>query len=464
VSPGSWPVGKRRKALRAVALGLLAVVLLTGHVLYWYAARARAAAPEPGSLPARLLASGAYDACFWIPYPHQNVGVLRNRLEDGADWLAAVARVGGLPPPVLPGFGPFAVPPSREIAACSDLSGDRFFLVARVYPSVAAVARLSGKLADNPWLAGGEVRELRGEGPEERVVKVAWREGMWTISSGDVPNLNAPNLNAPNLAAAAAAPAAVAQLPEVLGLFRLNRSNKEVSELPAGDYLLRRQGADLEVTLERPGAVAAPDFPLEATPILLSVAGPSWPAAATKPLPAAAFALFDSGEGDEAGRVAISILGNVPGCAVFHPPGGQRWEVPTQGLAGLLTGGLPKGNAAGWQIVAVDAASLTRAEALAPRLSALMSPESGTLAGTPGNPGRLVVGLWAQPAPAVRVVARVRKFFEKIPIVEPRQVQRWRDWETLLRPLAPCERIALAATQSPPSFRLRFYGCSAPKR
>jgi hypothetical protein len=320
---------------------------------------------------------------------------------------------------------------------------------------VAAVARLSGKLADNPWLAGGEVRELRGEGPEERVVKVAWREGMWTISSGDVPNLNAPNL------AAAAAPAAMARLPEVLGLFRLN---KEVSDLPSGDYLLRRQGDDLEVTLDRPGAVAAPDFPAEATPILLSVAGPSWPAAATKPLPSAAFALFDSGDGEETGRVTISILGNVPGCAVFHPPGGQRWEVPTQGLAGLLTGGLPKGNAAGWRIVAVDATSLAHAETLAPRLSALMSPESGTLAGTPGNPGRLVMGLWAQPAPAVRIVARVRKFFEKIPIVEPRQVQRWRDWETLLRPLARCERIALAATQSPPSFRLRFDGCSAPKR
>jgi len=457
VSPVSWPVGKRKKALRAAGLGLLALVLLAAHVLYWYSARARAAAPEPGSLPARLLASGAYDACFWVPYPHQNVGVLRNRLEDGADWLAAVARVAGLPPPVLPGFGPFAVPPSREIAACSDLSGDRFFLVARVYPSVAAVARLSGKLADNPWLAGGEVRELRGEGPEERVVKVAWREGMWTISSGDAPDFAA---GAPAVSATGAAGAAD-KIPEVLGLFRLN---KETSELPAGDYLLRRQGADLEVTLDRPGAVAAPDFPADAAPILLSVAGPSWPAAATKPLPAAAFALFDSGEGDEAGHVAVSILGNVPGCAVFHPPGGQRWEVPTQGLAGLLTGGLPKGNAAGWQIVAVDAASLARAEALAPRLSALMSPESGSLAGTPGNPGRLVMGLWAQPAPAVRVVARVRKFFEKIPLVEPRQVQRWRDWETLLRPLAPCERIALAATQSPPSFRLRFYGCSAPRR
>jgi hypothetical protein len=451
------------KRWRGILLLAAGVVLVAAHILYWYTPRARAAAPEPGSLPARLLASGAYDACFWVPYPHQNVGVLRNRLEDGADWLAAVARVAGLPPPMLPGFGPFAVPPSSEIAACSDLTGDRFFLVARVYPTLAAVARLSGKLADNPWLAGGEVREPRGDGanasdtPEEREVKVAWREGMWTISSGAVPDL-APS---PDTAASRLPP----KLPDTLGLFRLN---KDVTEFPAGDYLLRRQGGDLEVTLDRPGVIeaTAPDFPADAAPILLAVAGPDWPAAATKPLPAAAFALFDIGEnengeaGDQKGRAAFGPLGSLPGCAVFHPPGGRRWEVPTQGLAGLLTGGLPEGNAAGWQIVAVDAVSLTRAEALAPRLSALTSPDSGALP----NGGRLVIGLWVQPAPAVRLVARVRKLFEKVPLVEPRQVQRWRDWETLLKPLAPCERVALAATRSPPSFRLRFHGCSGQGR
>lgn len=443
------------KRFRGILLLAAVAVLAAVHILYWYMPRARAAAPEPGSLPARLLASGAYDACFWVPYPHQNVGVLRNRLEDGADWLAAVARVAGLPPPMLPGFGPFAVPPSSEIAACSDLSGDRFFLVARVYPALAAVARLSGKLADNPWLAGGEVREPRGDGanasdtPEEREVQVVWREGMWTISSGGVPDL-APSPGTSQLPA---------KLPDTLGFFRLN---KEVTDFPTGDYLLRRDaGGDLEVTLERPGAAEAPDVPADALPILLAAAGPSWPAAATKPLPAAAFALFDIGEeGDQKGRAAFGPLGSLPGCAVFHPPGGRRWEVPTQGLAGLLTGGLPKGNAAGWQIVAVDAVSLTRAEALAPRLSALTSPDSGALP----NGGRLVIGLWVQPAPAVRLVARVRKLFEKVPLVEQRQVQRWRDWETLLKPLAPCERVALAATQSPPAFRLRFHGCSGQGR
>jgi len=443
------------KRLRTITLFAVAVVLIAGHVWYWYAPRARAAAPEPGSLPARLLAAGAYDACFWVPYPHQNMGVLRRRLEDGAAWLAAVARVADLPPPVLPGFGPFAVPPASEIAACSDLSGDRFFLVARVYPTVAAVARLAGKLADNPWLAGGELREPGGDAansPEERQVRVAWREGMWTVSSGGVPDLS---------------PARPAEnFPANLGLFRLA---KEVAELPTGDYLLRRQGDDLEVALSQAAAVPAPELPpappAEPSPVLLAVAGPSWPAAEARPLPAAAFALFDIGEeGQPEGRAAFGPLGTLPGCAVFHPPGGGRWQVPTQGLAGLLTGGLPRGNAAGWQIVAVDAASLVRAEALAPRLTALMSPESGIVAGGPGSTpaqgGRLVFGLWAQPAPAVRLVARVRRFFAKVPLAEPRQMQRWSDWETLLKPLAPCERIALAATRSPPSFRLRLEGCS----
>jgi hypothetical protein len=432
------------KRFRGLLLTLLAVVLLAGHIFYWYMPRARAAAPEPGSLPSRLLAAGAagaYDACFWVPYPHQNLGILRSRLEDGAAWLAAVARVADLPPPVLPSFGPFAVPPSSEIAACSDLSGDRFFLVARVYPALSAVARLSGKMADNPWLAGGEVREARGgDNPEERVIKIAWREGMWTVSSGG---------GEPDLSPGAA----THPFPESFGLFRLFKA--VVSELPTGDYLLRRQGDDLEVILDRPDAVAAPELPSDLTPVLLAVAGPSWPPAETKPLPSAAFAIFDIGEEGEAeGRAAFGPLGALPGVAVFHPPGGRRWEVPTQGLAGLLTGGLPKGNAAGWQIVAVDAASLARARELAPRLSALTPPD-GT-----ADKGRLVLGLWVRPAPAVRLVSRVRKLFAKVPVIEPRQVQRWKDWETLLKPLAPCDRIALAATQSPPSFRLRFHGCA----
>lgn len=436
------------KRFRKLALILLVLLLAAGHILYWYAPRERAAAPRPGSLPARLLAADAYQACLWVPYPHQNLGVLRGKLEDGAAWVSAVARVADLPPPVLPSFGPFTLPPSREIAACSDLSGDRFLLVADVYPLLAAVARLSGRLADNPWLAGGEIREVRGEGDQvrERVVRVAWREGMWTVASGEAP---------PLFEAGSPSPAKERSYPENLAIFRLSR---DVSDFPTGDYLLRRRGEDLEAALDREGPEGAvPDLPREVRPVLLAVAGASWPAAEPRPLPPAALVLFDIGKEGEGGGPSFGPFGSVPAMAVFHPPRTQRWELPTEGIAGLLTGALPKGNAAGWRIVAVDAASLRQAKALAPRLSALTSPDGG---GAAGDGGRLVLGLWVEPAPAVRLVSRVRKFLEKVPIAEPRQVQRWRDWETLLRPLAVCDRVSLAATRTPPSFRLRVHGCS----
>lgn len=423
-----------RRLLR-IALFLLVLLLIAGHIAYWYLPRERAGAPEPGGLPARLLASGEYGACLWIPFPHQNLGQLAGSVEDGPAYVAAAARVADVPVPDLPAFGPFAVPPSREIVACSDLDGERFFLVARVYPGLAAVARLSGRLADNPWLAGGEIRETRGrrDEVEERVLHVAWRDGFWTVWSGPEPALtaagNAPPPFAPNL-----------------GIFHLE---KDVSDFPAGDYVLERKGNDLEVTLAGGAPPPGPQVAEgENAPVLLAVAGPAWPAESPRPVPPAAMALFDV-----KGGLNLGPLGELPGAAVFNPPEGKRWALPARGIAGLLAKNLPQGNSAGWSIVALDAASLARAEALASEISALVPP-TGEGAG-----GRLVLGLWARPRPALRLVTQFRKGFERIPLIDRRQVQSWRDWETLLRPLAACDRVSLAAARSPAAFLLRLRGC-----
>ncbi|HYX26786.1 MAG TPA: hypothetical protein VFC23_21720 [Thermoanaerobaculia bacterium] len=418
-------------------LTFLALILgAAGHVLYWYWPRERAAAPEAGSYASRLLASGAYGACLWLPYPHQNLGALSASVGDGAAYLAAIGREAGTTAPALPAFGPFTVPPSHEIVACSDLDGGRFLLVARVYPGIAAVARLAGRLAANPWLKGGDVRQARGRGDEveEKVLHVAWRDGLWLVRSGPEPALPA--------GGAAAAPASPAAS---LGILQLA---KEVSELPAGEYRLARRGADLEVTLAGGGDAPEPAVAAGAgAPVLLAVAGPAWPAAEPKPLPPAALALFDVQGGLKLGPIEL------PGAAVLNPPGGTRWALPARGLAGLLTDNLPRGNAAGWEVVALDATSLDRAAALAPEISALVPPDAS------GSDGRLVLGAWLRPRPALRLVTQMRRGLEKVPLIDPRQVQRWRDWETLLAPVAACERLSLAATRSPSAFRLRLHGC-----
>lgn len=441
------------KRFRGLLIFLLLVGLLAGHYFYWYAPRERAGSPEPGGLPARLLDSGAYDACFWIPSPHQNLGKLQGAIGDGAAWVGAVARIAELPPPVLPSFGPFTVPPSEEIAGCSDLSGKRFLLVAKVYPSLAAVSRLSGKLADNPWLAGGEVREVSGPGagedeePSEKVLTIAWREGYWTVRTGEAPDLF--------LEQAAPAQNAAAVSREGLGIFRLLR---DVSQFPVGDYRLRREGEGLVLALDQdnPPPPPEPDLPRKVDPVLLAVAGPAWPASEPRPLPPAAFALFSF---DEASRGArISSLGSLPGAAVFNAESGeqQRWGLPAQGIAGLVSKSLPRGKVAGWRINAVDEESLKQAKILAPRLARLTSPEPD---GGLGDGGRLILGLWARPRPAIQVIAEIRKILEGIPLVSRGQIRRWKDWETLLRPLAHCEGLELTSTQGPPSFRLELQRC-----
>lgn len=434
------------KRLWKPTLLLVLPLLAVGHILYSYWPRERPAVPDPNGLPARLMASGAYEACFWLPYPHQNIGALSEVVDDGRDWLDAAARVAEVPPPVLPAFGPFALPPASEVVVCSDLDGGRFLVAARIYPILGGVAKLAGTVADNPWLAGGDVREIEGTGDAvvERVLHVAWKDGVWTVTGGVPPD---------SLTALPASSRKPFLHPRSLGIVRLER---ETSGFASGDYLLRRRDGDLE--LVRDSSEPAPDVPDPTVgesppPALLALAGASWPAAEPRPLPPAAFALYETGDGHGA---KLGPFGSLPGAAVFHPPGSKRWSLPAEGLTGLLTGSLPRGEVAGWQITAMDGESLSRAKRLAPKLTALAPPD---VTADLNRDRQLVLGLWLEPRESLLVVRRIRTFLEKVPLVDRRQVRRWRDWETLLAPISPCEQVTLAATQNPASFHLRFHAC-----
>lgn len=400
---------------------LLLAVLLAAHVFYRYLPGERPAMPDPDGLPARMLASGAFETCFWVPYPHQNLGALARAVEDWPGWLAAVARTADLPPPDLPSFGPFAVPPAREVAVCSDGDGRRIQIAAEIYPSVALIAKLAGRVADNPWLAGGTVE--RGG----RRARVAWRGRLWTVQVGDPVELGWTR-RVPRQRA--------------LAIVRLERA---YSYLPPGTFVLSRRGDGLELALadgEEPPSLAL----ARNAPVLLALAG------ADGDKPPAALALFDTASGEGF---------RLPSAAVFHPPGAERWSLPGGKISEVLGAGVPRGNAAGWEIVATDAESVTQAEALAPRLSAIVPPVPLSPAAQGQKAVRLALSL--APAPTLELAGRVVDFLDKVPLVERRQVRRWRDWREVLTPLAGCERVVLGSEAGPPDgFVLRIEGCRAP--
>ncbi len=115
---------------------------------------------------------------------------------------------------------------------------------------------------------------------------------------------------------------------------------------------------------------------------------------------------------------------------------------------------MPRGNVAGWSIVALDAGSLAGAAALAPGLARIAPPEVSPAAGS-----RLRLGLWVEPAPARELVTSIRKLLERVPLVSRREVDRWRDGETLLQPLARCRELSLTSAGPPDAFALRLSGC-----
>jgi hypothetical protein len=402
---------------RAAGAGA-ALLLLGGHYACWYAPRERPGQPDPDGLAGRLLASSSYEACLWLPYPHQNLGALEGAVDDWPRYLAAAARIANVAEPAVPSFGPFAVPPARELVLCSDLHGRRLVLAARVYPAIAAIARMAGRVADNPWLRGGAVEVSHGP------ARVVWRGTLWTVETEPPRGLPARGREG---------------VPPALAAFVLPRG---AGDFPPGAYRLRRHGDGLELALDgSPASGPGLDLAgLARPPVLVTAAG------AEGEQPPAALALFDT----------RGVLG-LPGAAVFHPPGPpgrQRWELPVGGLGGILADRLPRREAAGWSIVALDRQSLSLAAALAPRLSRVLPP-----GGAPRR-GRLRLGLWMAPRPALAIVSRLRRTLQRVPLFERSEVKRWRDWETLLQPLARCARATVHAAAAPDAFRLRLEHCN----
>lgn len=405
--------------------GVLLLILIAAHLVYAYHPRPRPRGSNDSPLAA-LLAEPAYALTLWLPHPHQNLPWLQKEL--GMDRVALRAAIAflDLKPPEWTGFGPLPLPPSQDLAIAIDTDGELATIAARIYPLLSFFARLSGSLTDHPGLAGGTIERLN-----KPPLKVTWHGNLWTVTR-DPRFLDLPS--------AAASPTGAASCLAVLEL------HQPLSHVPVGRYRLEHRQQGFEILSEEPATrvPALEDRPVVdhdlALLLLANDPNPSQVEAATSLPPMSnlqALALFPTVETD---------LQEIPRTVVIHSLTATRWPLPGENLL-QLTGRLPdEATHGGWQAVAWGASNLERAERLIPVLKA-------AVAAAP----HLRWGLWLDLRAAQSELGRIATMLEQAPLVPRRTVERWRQAETLLSPLAErFSRLTVVITSQPATLRLRL--------
>ncbi len=373
----------------------------------------RVASPELADL---LAADTRFERVLWIASPQQNLGALDERVGDLELYLAELSRLAGVSRPRMPAFGPFALPPGREIALAWNGSGESFLGVARIEPAIALLARLAGRLAGNPWLAGGRV-EASG-----RTVEVRWQGGLWIVASGLPAGFVWPPPRAAGVERRDAEPAAIAQL--------VLRSG--IGPMPAGRFVLARGADGLEVRAgELPaGLQAASDASFPGVALWLSatdrgpIGGPGL------------FLLWDAAEG------------MIPRVAVLQRGGGRTFTLPGEALLRLVREGEPAYRL-GWSVRATQKSARREGLLLVPWFERHL-PRPGGRSAWLGLAGRLV------PAASRRTLERLARNLRQLPLVPASEVQRLAAGARLLAPFHDCAAIAFEVWHEPEGVRLRL--------
>lgn len=316
---------------RQLVVGTAIILALAAHVGWWYWPRERAGRLEEGTLTAAVLTGSDLPYRAWVAYPHQNLGALE-RFRRRSD---AVARLAEVPFPELPSFGPLPTPPAIDMAVASSGDGDRLALAARVYPLAALLARWAGRLAGNPWLAGGVV----GAGAER--AEIAWRGTTWTVTRGT--------------SLPAAAPAMQRSDDRVLAAVALAGPS---GPLPAGLYALRRRAGALELATAGGGLLEAPAFlAVDRSPLVILERS--------------------AGAVDAMALLAPPADGDLPRWAVVHRGKGPRRPIPGERLYDLLGREPLQVRSGGARLAGTDPSALEAAAGLSARLADGSEPLAG---------------------------------------------------------------------------------------
>ncbi|MEO7795637.1 MAG: hypothetical protein ABIV06_12780, partial [Thermoanaerobaculia bacterium] len=370
------------------------------------------ASPE---LAAILAADAPFERSLWLASPHQNLGELDERVGDLDLYLSELSRLGGVAMPRLPGFGPFKLPPAREIALAWNTTGGGFLGAARIESGIGWAARLAGRLAGNPWLAGGRV-DSGG-----RTYEIRWQGPLWIVASGVPPELPPP-APAVDLASLAAQGPVIAEV----------RLRREVGPLPAGRFVLQRSDGGLEVLSGNlPEAVqAASDWSFPGVALWVSstdrgpVGGPGL------------FLLWEAAEGA------------IPRVAVLQRGGGRSFRLPGESILAILGAGEPALRL-GWTVRGTQKSAQREALGMVPWFERHL-PRPGARGPWLGQAGRLM------PVATARTLELVAHNLARLPLVPPAEVERISGVARLLSPFQDCAAIAFEVWHDPEGARIRL--------
>ncbi len=407
----------RRPPARRIVVVLIAAVLTLAGALYLrtvFSAQERAGVASP-ELAALLADASPFERALWLASPHQNLATLDEQVGDLDLYLAELSRLTGLASPRLPSFGPFALPPARELAVAWNGSGENFLGVARIETGIGWIARLAGRLAGNPWLAGGRV-ESAG-----RSFEIRWQGPLWIVARGLPPELPPPAGADPSAFAPERAPA-IAEL-----LLR-----RGVGPIPAGRFVLERGADGLEV---RSGVVPEAVHPASEW----SFPGIALWVSSTDRAPVGGPGLLLLWEAAE---------GAIPRVAVLQRGGGRSFRLPGESILALVGAGDPAVRL-GWTVRGTQNSARREALLMVPWFERHL-PRPGGRGAWLGRAGRLV------PAASVRTLDLLVRNLEKLPLIPAAEVQRIAAGARLLAPFQGCGAIAFEVWHEPEGARLRL--------
>jgi hypothetical protein len=435
--PRSSP--RRRPRHGLLAAGAVTLLLVSGHVAFWYLPRSRSVPLDPQT-PAGATWASAPGIRLWLPFPHQSP-----LAAAGLDALEAAAGE-------LPRFGPLRVPPARELALAR--SAESTTVVVAVYPVWAMVGRLAGALSGNPWLRAGRFQH-RGDW-----VEVSWRGTTWVVVMGKAPGRRdvdtQPRSEAAERTAGTSLVAALA----------LDRESSTGSTLPrafddvaAWGLLPPEPGRARLVVLDLPVSVAprgqrsglASDDRLEASEASHLAActdedGSHRVAACWYESEVAS----SSGHDDGGERGLLLLAQSVPAepgvwrlpsaaslARRLHGEAGMRPALPAEALARRLDATLRSETHAGWEITALDEPALRAGRRLAESWAATRSRVSERVDATHVT----MFSAWVRPAALRRIAEDVAGALENLPLVDPGEARPWSLAAALLARVESLEHV-----------------------